>query len=122
MQPTNSNPTSAHPAEQPAHEDEDRGTSFDRRVKAAGIDPDAVPEDMDEFRYTLARKIAMFVNAWHGCPERLCQRNRGCMAPNIACTNAKPLSPDWQEKEWPRVKVEVYKALKAHLAKHGEEE
>ena len=102
MPSTNSIPTSAHPAEPSAHQNEHRRDSFYRRLKAAGIDPEAMPEDIGEFRYELARMIRMFINDWRGCPERFCQRNRGCMAPNNRCTNAKPLPPDWQEKDWPR--------------------
>ena len=116
MPSTNSIPTSAH-----SREDDDRSASYNRRLKAAGIDPDAMPEDIDEFRYELARMIRMFINDWHGCPERFCQRNRGCMAPNNRCTNAKPLPPDWQEKDWPAHRAEIYKALKARLAECGEE-
>jgi hypothetical protein len=50
------------------------------RRRAARFD-DAVPEDVNEFRRQLARRIAMFVNNWHGCPEPVCRRHRGCMAP-----------------------------------------
>lgn len=99
-----------------------RSESYRRRLKAAGIDPDAMPEDIDEFRGELARMIAMFIDEWHGCPEPLCQRNRGCMAPNIHCSNVEPLSPEELERDWPRVQAEVYKALKEHLAPYRDQD
>jgi hypothetical protein len=98
---------------------QERARSFERRLKAASLDDETMPEDMDAFRYALARRIAMFLNRWHGCPEPICQRNRGCMAPNNTCTNIPPSSPEEMEREWPRVKVEIHNALKAHLARHG---
>ena len=48
----------AHPPRKRRHSTR----NFDRRLKAAGIDPDIVPEDADEFRYQFARMICMFVN------------------------------------------------------------
>lgn len=124
MPTTDSISTHAPAAEPPVRENQaqqkERHDSYHRRLKAAGLDSDAIPEDIDEFRWQFARRIAMFIDDWHGCPERLCQRNRGCMAPNNNCTNAEPLPPDWQEKDWPRLQAEVHKALKARLAECGE--
>ena len=117
---THSEPTSAHPAE-PPNADEHGGTPYLARVKAAGIDIDTMPEDDDEFRLQLARMIAMFINDWRGCPERLCQRNRGCMAPNQVCANAEPLPPDQQETAWRAVQPDIYKTIKTYLAEQGEE-
>ena len=95
---------------------------YEGRLRAAGIDPDAEPpENMDAFRLQLARQIAMFVNMWHGCPERICQRNRGCMAPDIVCANVEQGSPEEQERQWRAVQADVYKALKAEIARRGVE-
>lgn len=94
--------------------------AYERRIKAAGLS-DEMPEDIDEFRLDLARRVTMFVNNWRGCPEMLCQRNRGCMAPNITCTNAPPISQEERERDWPRVKAEIHFALKRHLANHAAE-
>ena len=44
------------------------------------------------------------------------------MAPSNRCSNVEPPTPEEMERDWPRVQAEVYKALKAHLAEHGEEE
>jgi hypothetical protein len=94
--------------------------AYERRLKAAGL-VDEMAEDIDEFRLDLARRIAMFVNEWHGCPEALCQRHRGCMAPNIHCTNVPPSSQEEIDAEWPRVKAEIHFALEKHLANHAAE-
>ncbi len=92
-------------------------------MRAAGIDPDGEgPEDMDAFRLQLARMIAMFLNEWHGCPERICRRNHGCMAPDIHCANVPQPSPEEMERDWPKVQFEVYKALKAEIARRAAEE
>ncbi len=94
---------------------------YRRRLRAAGIKEDEGPEDMDAFRLQLARQIAMLLNEWHGCPERLCQRNRGCMAPNIHCSNVELPSPEQQAEDWPKVQFEVRSALNKILAERAAE-
>ena len=90
---------------------------YQRRLRAAGIDPDAEPpEDKDAFRNQLARRIAMFINSWRGCKEPLCRRNRGCMAPHIECANIPRPSPEQMARDWPKVQAAVNKALQARLA------
>ncbi len=96
--------------------------NYQRRLKVAGLDNDKIPDDADEFRYQLARRICMFINTWHGCPELLCARNRGCMAPNNFCANMPPVSAEEMERDWPQVRAEIYKAVKAHIAEKGLEE
>ncbi|HET9715851.1 MAG TPA: hypothetical protein VFP60_06665 [Pseudolabrys sp.] len=71
---------------------------YQRRLKAAGLDCDDIPDDEDEFRRRLVRMIPMFLNQWHGCPERLCRRLRGCMAPKGTCTNRPPVSEEEEEE------------------------
>ena len=93
---------------------------YQRRLRAAGIDPDAEPPpDMDAFRTQLARRIAMFINAWRGCKEPLCRRNRGCMAPNFNCANAPRSTPEQRARNWPRVPAAVNKGLQGRLAALG---
>lgn len=94
--------------------------AYERRLKAAGLG-DEMPEDMDQFRLAMARRINMFVNNWRGCPEMLCQRNRGCMAPNINCTNVVPPTQEEQDRDWPKAKAEIHLALKRHFANHPAE-
>ena len=93
--------------------------SYERRLKAAGIDPEEVPADPDEFRGRLARQIAMYLNTWRGCPELLCRRNRGCMAPNMRCSNVEELSPEEEERQWREVQADVHDAIQAAIAERG---
>jgi hypothetical protein len=97
-----------------------RVRSFLRRCKAAGLSDDP-PDDLDQFRLDLARRIAMFLNTWQGCPGLICRRNRGCMAPNIRCSNVTPPTPEERARDWPRVQVDVRRALDARLAELGPE-
>jgi hypothetical protein len=94
-------------------------STYRQRLKAAGLDDGNKPDDMDEFRHRIARSIAMFLNEWHGCPEPLCQRHRGCMTPNCVCTNIPQPSDEEVARDWPLVKFEIYKALKQELAARG---
>jgi hypothetical protein len=92
---------------------------FQRRLRAAGIDPDAEPpEDMDAFRYALARKIVMHLNDWPGCPEKICRRMRGCMAPGGNCTNHAD-DPPMTREEWDEVRPKIRKALDEHFERLG---
>jgi len=59
--------------------------------------------------------------AQRGCPERICQRNRGCMAPNIHCSNVELPSPEQQAEDWPKVQFEVRTALNKILAERAAE-
>lgn len=93
--------------------------NYRQRLKVAGLDDDTMPDDIDEFRRRLARRIAMFINQWRGSPEPQCARNRGCMAPNGFCINVRQPSEEEMARDWPQVKFEVYKALKQNLAAAG---
>jgi len=92
-------------------------SSLKARITAAGLDDE--PEHIDDFRNSFARIISMYINTWQGCPEPLCQRHRGCMAPQIRCTNAPHESDEERERNWPHVQAEVRKALDAALATAG---
>jgi hypothetical protein len=72
--------------------------SYARRLKAAGAGVALSHDDIDARRYALARRIAMGINDWHGCPEPVCRRARGCMAPRNRCSNLKPLPPSSPEE------------------------
>jgi hypothetical protein len=65
-------------------------------------DEDAVPENIDEFRTELARRINKFIGDrkkyWRGCKEPACRRRRACLAPRIRCSNAPPLPPSTPEQ------------------------
>ena len=65
-------------------------------------DEDAVPENIEEFRTELARRINKFIGDrkkyWRGCKEPACRRRRACLAPRIRCSNAPPLPPSTPER------------------------
>lgn len=104
-------------------ESEEERADYDRRRRAAGIDPGADPDqDMDAFRNQLARQIYMLINNWRGCKEPLCRRHRGCMAPHIDCANLPRPTPEQMERDWPKVQAEFTKALQAALAARGGED
>jgi hypothetical protein len=105
----------AHPPRKRRHSTR----SYRRRLKVAGLHDDTMPDDIDEFRNQLARRICMFINEWHGCPELLCARNRGCMAPNGNCANCPPPTAEEMERDWPQVRAEIYNAVKAVIAEAG---
>ncbi len=75
-----------------------RAASYRRRLAAAGL-----TRRKDALRDSIARRIAMAINEWRGCKEPLCRRNRGCMAPNISCSNARPLPPVSEEERARRI-------------------
>ncbi len=103
-------------------EEQERSESYHRRIKAAGLsdDEEEAPEDMDAFRYRMARRIVMFLNQWEGCPEPLCKRNRGCMAPSGDCINIK--SEPMTDEEWDKARYEIREALDEKLAELGLED
>ena len=97
---------------------ETREESYHRRVKAAGLTGD-MPEAADEYRNRFARQIFMHLNRWHGCPELLCRRHRGCMAPNIRCSNIEYPPPEEERRRWEAAKAGIIARVRAHLAAQG---
>ncbi len=60
----------------------------------------------------------MFLNDWQGCPLRLCQRMRGCMAPEARCTNTAG-DPPMTREEWDVARVDIRRALDAMIEEAG---
>jgi hypothetical protein len=89
-------------------------------------DDDPVPENIDEFRNELARRINRFVaeqqQYWRGCKERACRRSRACCAPHIRCSNAPPLPPDPDGQRLARTLAQIQRALREVAARRGEAE
>jgi hypothetical protein len=83
-------------------------------------DDDPVPENIDEFRTELARRISRFIGDrakyWRGCKEPLCRRRRACFAPRIRCSNAPPLPPSTPEQR-ARTSALIQRALREVLAR-----
>ena len=92
---------------------------YDARLKAAGLDQDDAELDIDAVRQRLARKINMFLNEWPGCPEPICQRMRGCMAPDDLCANVPPISEEELTAQWPKVLAEVRHTIDGVQAERG---
>lgn len=99
-----------------------RSADFERRMRAAGIDREPENEDIDTFRYRLARILTMFRNDWEGCPLRLCRRMQGCMAPESKCENCAddPVgTPEEQEKDWDVARLEWRRSLDVMIEAAG---
>jgi len=92
---------------------------YKARLKAAGLDDDTDGWSMDAKRLHMARQIAMWSNEWPGCPEPICQRMRGCMAPDIHCTNVPKISEAELAANWPRVMVGLRRAIAKVRAERG---
>jgi hypothetical protein len=106
-----------------ARKSDKEDAAYQRRLRAAGMVPGVDPnKDIDAFRNELARRIAMFINAWHGCSRRICRRHRGCMAPDIHCANVRRPTPEQVERDGPRAVAEFHKALEAAVAARRAEE
>ncbi len=80
-------------------------TKAQRRASSApapaGEEPpkSEAPKSQNELRLSLVRKLAIVLDGWRACPERVCRRQRGCASPRLTCLQsepARPLSPDKQ--------------------------
>jgi hypothetical protein len=89
--------------------------SLARRKKALGLDTPP-GKSLDELRRQLTLKLALVANRWHNCAEPVCQRNRGCMAPQGFCPNIPDPPPEEVERRLEALKPWLQKQLKARLA------
>src|SRR5687767_13863257 len=48
------------------------------------------PEDIDEFRRELTRKMVNFMSGWRDCPDPACRRARACRGRTLACCGNEP--------------------------------
>lgn len=111
LQQTKPKKSTARRKRQRAPEWGSHSPTFKSRLKAAGLDNDTPPEDIDEFRNLLTRRIYIILNRWRGCSQPLCRRYRGCMAPHIVCSNAGP-PPPVSDEEFARFKARFHRALR----------
>ena len=88
-------------------------------------DDDAIPENIDEFRNALARRISRLIGDheeyWRGCKEPACRRRRCCVAPRNRCSNAPPLAPSTPEQR-ARTMATVQRVLREVLARREQGE
>ena len=84
------------------------------RARAAA--PEQPPDDVDQMRYWLARRIAVFIGNrkqyWRGCAEPCCRRARACIAPRIACSNGPKQKPDPDGRRWARTSAHIQRTLR----------
>jgi hypothetical protein len=98
-----------------------------KRSHAEPIEPDddPVPENIDEFRFELVRRISRYLGnrkgLWRTCKEPVCRRQRACFAPRISCSNAPPLPPQ-TERDHARTSFLIQRALRqVEAMRKGEE-
>jgi hypothetical protein len=76
-------------------------------------DENSIPNDPDEFRLEMARRIYSFLGEWRRCPLALCKRVRACRGRRLACADraAKPTPA-----QTARVMAEVHRLVQRRLA------
>ena len=84
--------------------------------------PEPEIESLEEFRWTLIRRLADLNDSWRACDQRACRRKRQCAAANAPCiarhrASRPKLSPA-QEAE---MMSGLYKRLAALAAQTSEE-
>jgi hypothetical protein len=83
-------------------------------------------KDIDGKRMALARKLTIlngnWSNLWPACPNRRCQREHSCTAPNAECPMQPPSSEEELNAMWPEVLVDVRRATDERLAQIEAEE
>jgi hypothetical protein len=93
--------------------------TFAAATQAPQGDDDPIPDNIDDFRNALARRINKFIGdrarRWRDCPEKCCRRARHCIAPRGRCANRPPAPPSTPE-DTARVIAEVTRAMRARLA------
>lgn len=79
------------------------------------VDDDPVPENIEEFRAELARRISRFIGEragyWRTCRERSCRRHRACRTPHVRCSAAPPPAPRKPE-DFARTAALIQRALR----------
>jgi hypothetical protein len=85
-------------------------------VQAAPSENDPLPEDIEVFRYVLARRIATYLNAPQRCDEPVCVRTKLCAGPDMRCQ--REFSAPSAE-EWRRAQAEWVHALQRRRAELG---
>ncbi len=93
--------------------------TFAPAIKApAPQDDDPIPDNIDDFRNAMARRIYKFIGnhtgAWRGCPEKCCRRARHCIAPRGDCINLPPQRETTPEEDG-RAIAEFYRMLRERL-------
>ena len=89
------------------------------RVTAPHLgDDDPPPDDIDEFRRALARKIMTLLGLPRRCREPACRRARRCAGADLRCQRdfpGPPMTPD----DKARALAEVQRGLQRRMAELG---
>ena len=95
-----------------------------RPAQARALPPqaedDPVPNDIDEFRRALARRILTFLGMPRRCREPACRRAKRCVGPDLRCQRDNPvpkLSPDQEAA----MKAALQRTLRRRLSQIGQE-
>jgi hypothetical protein len=85
---------------------------------------DPMPEDPDEFRRQLARKINRYVadrkQYWRLCAQRECRRARQCRSRDLSCINFPP-NPPVSDEEWAKILPKIERAVEQGMAERARE-
>jgi hypothetical protein len=88
----------------------------DQRARAAALpdDDDPVPDNVDEFRLALARKIMTLLGMHRRCGEGACRRHRRCSGADLRCQRDNPMPPMTPDQEAAAL-ADVQRALQRHV-------
>jgi hypothetical protein len=77
---------------------------------------DSEPEDIEEFRRRMLRKMNDVTKEWRSCKEPICRRAKACVAQNLVCASRLPkLTPEQDA----RARSDLYFAAQRRVAELG---
>ncbi len=83
-------------------------------------DDDPIPENIDDFRNELARRISRLISnaehRWSTCGERACKRARNCRAPRGICINPKPETKPEKPEQVARTLAQFQRMVRERVA------
>jgi hypothetical protein len=95
-----------------------------KRAQAAAAAPprdddDPVPEDIDEFRRELARRILTLLGLPRRCHDPACRRAKRCVGPDMRCQRDYP-APKLSPEKQAAMMAALQRALKRRLSRGRE--
>jgi hypothetical protein len=73
---------------------------------------DTPPDDPDEFRWALVRRMNTFMSSWRDCDLPLCRRVRACRGKRVECARDHSKAPP---KDDARVRARLKRMLERRL-------
>src|SRR5436309_3750334 len=91
-----------------------------KHVRDRAQDPER-PQNLEELRSRLNRRLSDFRDGWKRCEHQLCRRRKQCCGngPDFKCTNDGAPRPAASEEEQAKVISDLYKAVKARCAEYA---